>query len=246
MKFLLFCEGPGDDEDLRALTWTALRSARAWLQGFDDFTQAGHEWVRTAHGERFLKWAHVNDICDRLHVPPVRRLGQSIEHRMTRRALNMLLAHPEVSPAEGFRALLVHDSDGSSRWLEGLLAARDEWLAEHRAAHPDSDVDVAVGVAHPEHEAWLIATFEPRDGVERARLEDLHRELGFDPTREPERLTSGRSIHPKDAKRVLDRLAADDERRRGLLRDASVDALMARGATCGLADFVRELAERAP
>lgn len=252
MKFLLLCEGPGDDEDLHAITWNVLRSVHGWLDG-QDRDGGVHGWVESGPHEVdatrkcfFFKWGHINLLCDQHGVPPVQRLGRGLGYRLAKRALNLLLAMPDVDLVAGLRVVMVHDTDGTPGWSESLAVARDEWLADHHHAGRAEDIDVAVGAAHPEHEAWVIALFEPRDGVERARLEDVRRALGVDPTRCPEALTSGRETGPKDAKRTLDALVGDDfERRRGIAQDASIETMLRRGRTCGLSAFVLELVERA-
>jgi hypothetical protein len=51
------------------------------------------------------------------------------------------------------------------------------------------DADVAIGIATPEHESWVIAAFEPQDTVDAARLAELRQALGFDPRLHGEWLT---------------------------------------------------------
>lgn len=245
MRLLLVCEGVGDEQDLRAMTWTAFRYAHDWLVDHERIEDL-HPWIEFENGASFLRWGDVNDVCERLGVPPVQKLGHPLHARATRRLLTALrdLA-PDVA-RDGVRVVIAHDSDHVSGVFESIAAARDAWLEEHRRSEDPSDVDVAVGVAHPEHEAWAIAVFEARSDEEVGRLDAQRKALGFDPTREPERLTSGRSTNAKDAKVVLRKLVGDDaERRAGLLRDATVGQMLNRGRACGLAEFVCELVTRA-
>jgi hypothetical protein len=238
VKFLLLCEGAGDDEDLHHLTLNVLRHAHNWLKDHDELP-----WVEMRYGERFLKWGNVAAEASALNVPPVLRAGRGIGYAMARRALNLLSVLPAIDLTAVLRVVMVHDSDHTDGWFESLAAARDEWLREERGVR---DIDVAIGIAHPEHEAWPIAVFEVRAAQEQKHLEALRSELGFDPTREPHRLRSGRSTHTKDAKRVLATVtAAEPARRRTLLLDAPIDLLIERGKTSGLADFVVELLDRA-
>lgn len=245
MKLVLICEGSGDDADLRAVTWSVLRAAHAWLKDFDDPADAGYPWVEF-DGARFLKWSRVKELCDRQGVPRVHGLNHGLGYSMARRPLNLLSVLPDADAANGLRVVMVHDSDGEQvAWTDSLTRARDTWLAEELGRRKPLDVDAAIGVAHPEHEAWKLAVFAPRTDAEQERLRELQQQLGLDPTRSPEALSSGRSTHRRDAKRVLDRLLAGDaERRAGLLRDASVVELIERGWNCGLALFVAELTRR--
>lgn len=260
MKFLLVCEGVGDERDLHTLTWKALQYANDAFGGFHTMQEAGLRWIAphalhaadgvTWHdaerGEQMLRWADISKRCDELRVPKVLRPGRGHGFHAATRALNLLLRLVDGSAAEVARVVIVHDTDGDDAWRASLLAARDEWLAEHRASMARLDVDVAVGVAHPEHEAWVIAAFIPRTEAEREVLEALRRELGFRPTEHPERLASGREVHRRDAKRVLDALVAGAPSRRAeILEEAALEMLVAVGATCGLADFIVELVTRA-
>lgn len=240
MKLVLICEGSGDDADLRAIAWNVLRATHDWLADFDTLEGAGHAWHESTFGERHVKWGDLPALCDRLGVPKVQRLGGGQAFRASKRAMNLLLRLPDLDLTSGVRVVIAHDADGDDSWREGMHRARDEWLRESESSSPRPDVQIALGVAQPEHEAWRVAVFEPSD-AERAALLQLARELGFDPTREPHQLRSGRSVHVRDAKRVLGCLVPDSARREALLRDAPVDALRARGGTCGLAEFVDEL-----
>lgn len=254
MRFLLVCEGVGDERDLRALTWKALRHAHTWLADYESFEQAGLAWIdphggRTSEreagepgrGERVLWWRDIDRLCERLRVPPVQRLGRGGGYRAARRALNLLLALPDVDLRDGVRVIFAHDTDDQPGWRESIEAARDEWLAEHSGGN----LDVAVGIARPEHEAWVIAAFVPRNDEEKAKLTDLRQELGFDPTRYPERLTSGRQGNTKDAKRILGELTGSDATRRSkILFEPPLEALAAAGETTGLAAFLIELVTR--
>ncbi len=109
--------------------------------------------------------------------------------------------------------------------------------------HP-IDVDVAVGVASPEHEAWVLAAYEPHSEPARRALDALRHALGFDPRTEGDRLTSGREDAPKDAKRVLRALCTDDAQRRALMAEVDLDLLRARGDKTGLTEFLSELRTR--
>lgn len=241
MKLLLICEGEGDDDDLKALTLKVLHETHSWMVGLETLAEPTPAWLEYEPGRRFLRWSDVSTVCDRLGVAPVQRLGRGLGYRAAARALLLLSALPARPLEEGVRVVMVHDSDHVDGWRESLDAARNEWLA--KLAAMGRDVDVAVGVAHPEHEAWVLSAVEPT-GDERLRWEVLRERLGFDPCTRGDQLTSGRPTDPKDAKRVLHELCPQGARRDELLPGAALELLRSRGGDIGLSRFLEELKAR--
>lgn len=249
MKLLLVCEGEGDDDDVITLTLRVLHEALPWMIGLESLAQPTPAWFEYEPGRRFLKWSDVGKVCDQHRVPRVNELGLRLGCRAAKR-LTRLLSEPKVHPPdEPIRVLLVHDDDGVAGWRESFEVARKEWLTwldeEARLnRRPRTDADIAIGVAAPEHEAWVLAGFVARDEAERQALESARKRLGFDPCIYGERLTSKRESDPKDAKRVLREVCADPERRRALLAEADLELLRARGIAIGLTAFLEELKAR--
>lgn len=176
-------------------------------------------------------------------------MGLHLGARAARRMMRLLSTKAYASAADGVRVLLVHDDDRVSGWREALERERSDWLqwlAEEvrLRRRPAMDADIAIGIATPEHESWVIAAFEPRDALDEARLADLRQKLGFDPRLHGERLTSGRETAPKDAKRVLCALCPDAARRCALLSTADLGLLRSRGEAIGLCAFLDELQAR--
>lgn len=243
------CEGDGDDDDLVALTLRVLHETHPWMIGLESIEQPTPAWFEYEPGRRFLKWSDIDKVCDGWRVPRVQGLGMHLGRRAATR-LTRLLSKPTVLGAEEpIRVLLVHDDDGVAGWRESLEAARDEWLTwlVGEAAfnrRPHTDAGVVIGVATPEHEAWVLAAFVPRDDGERGTLEQSRKRLRFDPCTHGARLTSGRETDPKDAKRALREVCGDSARRRALLAEADLDLLRARGASIGLTAFLDELKAR--
>lgn len=138
--------------------------------------------------------------------------------------------------------MIAFDTDGkpeTERCAVGVEAA-----TEGRAL----DYGVLVAEAHPEFDAWVIAGFKPGATHERAALAEAIRELTFDPTIEPHRLTSNVSGDARDAKVLCRRLLAlddqaspDDARVLVCVLDTRWDELMRRGAHVGLAAFARDV-----
>lgn len=245
MKLLLLCEGPADEADLKALTMRVLHKAHPWLRGLDELEEPLPAWLEYEPGRTFLRWSDIDKACDRYKVPPVQRLGQKLGYRAALRALLLLSALPSLNlRADGVRVVMVHDSDRVEGWPESLDLARFEWLTAMSAEGVDATL--ACGVAHPEHEAWALAAFEPQSAEEQARLDELTQRLSFDPTIRGERLSSGRETNPNDAKRALRELCPDADRRLTLMLDVPLDRLRKRGEATGLSAFLDELEKHVP
>lgn len=241
MKLLLICEGTRDDEDLTALTLKVLHESHEWMVGLESLSEPTPTWLEYEPGRRFLRWGDVDVVCERWRVPPVQRLGKGLGYRAALRALRLLSVLPSRSETAGVRVVMVHDSDRVEGWLASLDLARREWLSALASRVENLDADVAVGVAHPEHEAWKLVAFEPGTATELTALNAARARLGFDPRTEGESLTSKRVTDPKDAKRVLEEVCVDHERRRTLLAGASLELLRNRGGSVGLTAFLEEL-----
>lgn len=249
MRLLLVCEGEGDPEDLVALTLRVLHEAFPWMRGLESLQEPTPVWWAFEPGRGFLKWSDIDKLCEQRRVPPVHGPGMHLGRRAATR-LTRLLSRPGERPSDmPLRVLWVHDDDHVPGWWASLDAARTDWLSwldqQHRAnASVRVDVDIAVGVATPEHEAWVLAGFVPQDDTERATLEAARAHLGFDPCTQGEQLTSGRERDARDAKRVLRALGLTAERRRTLLAETDLDVLRGRGQRNGLAAFLDEIQTR--
>jgi hypothetical protein len=127
---------------------------------------------------------------------------------------------------------------------QGEDAVRAEMLDGLRNARVEA-LPFALAVAHQESEAWVVAGFVPEHNAERDLLRGLEAEHGFDPTREPHRLTPNRPTDPHDAKRVCRALFSElppSPRAERCWSDTSLDALERRGAMTGLPDYLADVA----
>lgn len=155
--------------------------------------------------------------------------------------------------------LLVRDTDERSGKPEGRARRTTDYRALVDALRGQLETNpslarlgICLALPHPELEAWILNGFEPQDEQERAQLEALTAELGFDPTTSPERLKPGRVHRPDDGepikrstKRVLAALIAeDDERRLSCWQKTSLETLRERGQNSGLCAFFAELDAR--
>lgn len=133
--------------------------------------------------------------------------------------------------------IAAQDTDGAHAKLDGLRQV----IALFRRP-------IVVCAPHQDAEGWFVLGL---GGA--ARRDELARELGFDPVREPHRLTASPNSAATDAKRVLRRLLFDDDRSKPLNRAEltahaesclpSVDAIESHGAECGIAGFCDAIRE---
>lgn len=124
------------------------------------------------------------------------------------------------------------DTDGDPASLDGL----------RQAAASISGRLVIVCAPHQDAEAWLVLGLAGSP-----HLTAITRALGFDPTREPHRLTGSPNAAATDAKRVLRRLLFDEDRSGSLTvaelaahRDACLPGaatIKSHGTDCGIAAF---------
>jgi len=129
--------------------------------------------------------------------------------------------------------ILLRDSDGNLDRRDGLRQAREAepWRFK-----------VIIGFAHTKRECWHLAGFEPKDDVERERLEKERQYLGFDPRTKSHELTAkhDHETDKRSAKRVLRALTATNlERELECL--AVLSALRRNGQENGLRAFLDEL-----
>lgn len=153
-----------------------------------------------------------------------RPLGPSA--KVWRRALIAVFSDERV---EG--VIAAEDTDGDPAKLDGL-----------RQAAALFDGALVVCAPHQDAEAWLVLGLAGSP-----HLTAITRALGFDPTREPHRLTGSPNAAATDAKRVLRRLLFDEDRSGSLTvdelavhRDAclpSAATIAAQGTDCGIAAF---------
>jgi len=125
------------------------------------------------------------------------------------------------------------NASGKTERLRGLNQAREcgRW-----------SFAIAIGVAHPKRECWILAAFQPDDDDDRSCLEVLRKELGFDPCAASHKLTASKDSAKRSAKRVLRVLCGEDTgKAEGDLKVAALELLKQRGHRNGLAEFTAEV-----
>jgi hypothetical protein len=122
----------------------------------------------------------------------------------------------------------------------GRTAALRTGASAVGATRPEGSPTVVLALANPEHEAWRIAAFRPSTDVERGYLDEICRELSFDPTREPHRMVSASRNAGRDVKAIHHRLM-DETRSAQALAEAAIEELEGVSKSCGLPTYVTEI-----
>jgi hypothetical protein len=128
--------------------------------------------------------------------------------------------------------VLSYDADDDPR---DETRIRDEF-ERRRAAFEQGHKSAALllALAKPEAEAWVIAAFDEQR-IDPSALDEIRRELGFDPLCQPERLCSTSDHSKRDAKTILERIVEGrEERARDILDEVPLADWRRRGGSCGI------------
>lgn len=251
----------GEDEVHRALAMALFDGALATLaaeRGADWLVvDDARTWLVFDGGERVRRGFYDSHREDPLPTRPGRRI-RTTGHINGRPAgpgaakLRRLFTYHALQPEPPGMVVLLTDTDGDER-----TAASAEQVRELVTGLEDPPA-LVIGMPHRDAEAWLFAAALPTDAQTAERLAAARKALSFDPSREPERLTSSPNDAMTDAKRVLRfvLLHEGEELARGRPRTGpptpdEADEIAERLArdldrastfrNCGLSDFVRDL-----
>ncbi|MEK7867154.1 MAG: hypothetical protein AAB434_10765 [Planctomycetota bacterium] len=144
------------------------------------------------------------------------------------RAVFFLFADEDQRPSA---VVIARDLDGDAERDRGFVQAVKE------RPYPFA---VVGALAQPEIEAWLVAAWTPENPGEKKLLAEIRRDLGFNPTLRPEKLTSKNATDKKDAKRTLKKLCGAGRSGEDWWADVPLDRLRERGENCGLSVFLVE------
>jgi hypothetical protein len=229
------CEGAADFETATRLADRVLCAEVDWIEDSEDSLAAYRTYrgLRAA-GDRFLPWTQV---CDLIREHGIKTFGHfdgapGAPHAAeVRRALALLNWSPERPDA----ILLIRDDDGRTETRRGFEQAR---------ASMNLRIEIVVGLAHHMRESWILSGFDP-GGDESQRLDELRRELSFDPCREPHRLADNHPYEPRSPKRVVRVLTNDNRHRQAECWSVTALAVLGqRGRENGLAAYLDELRTR--
>ncbi len=201
-RFIIVCEAEADFRAARILTDRLVYQEVEWLrdQDLDHF----RKWVGLDDAESFITWSGIRDAvrAKRLRLPRVYGKFDGKPGAPDAHAARFVLLVSNALAETPDGVILLRDADHQDTRRTGLSQARDEFQQR-------SPIAVAIGVADRKREAWILAMLVSSRADETAQLTEIERELGFNPTREPQRLR-GHDNGPRDAKTVLRRLIGDD------------------------------------
>jgi hypothetical protein len=229
----VICEAPADLATAKALFQRVLFDAASWIDAdtFKSVCQFAGVVENTGHA----LWTDLGKI-DR-PWPRYRAQGKfsgAPGEPMANAARTALFHFMHSGHAEAVLLMKDGDDQADDR-RRGLMQARDD------AQWP---FPVLFCVPVPERESWHLSGFIATDEDEQSRLAAARARLAFDPTLEPERLTSKNPTDARDCKRALDELTRGDRSRElDCLLSPPVDHLKARGHANGLCDFLDQIAE---
>jgi len=185
----------------------------------------------------FLDWHDVEDVARQKRIKAHGHfdgMPGAMDARSTRLAL--LLFH-SLDPRP-LAVILLRDQDRKDERLQGMQQARDN----SKNPFPQA---VVIGFARRMREAWVLCGFEARTASEKKCLGELRggkHGLGFDPTREPERLQSKDESNLRSPKFVLRKLTGGDHpREESCWTEPGLSELRTRGQGCGLTAYLDEV-----
>lgn len=236
-EFAVVCEAAVDQETACDLADRVLEESADWIKdyGLDSLRCWCGVTARTTH----VTWKSVPDLARGrdIRMPHGHFDGAPGQEdaKAARRAIWLFLSLDDRAHA----LLLVRDSDKSGERLGGLKQARAE------LSDPDEQRKIAIAVAITKRECWVLNGFEPKDRTESRRLQDVRRDLGFDPTTNGHRLTAEGAKGKRNAKRVLRTLTQNDAgRMRCCWRETAIETLRAKGEKTGLRGYLDEVEDR--
>jgi len=232
-SFAVVCEAPADQHTGCGLADRVFLAEVAWLE--PEILTHSRQWRGLSAGEPHLSWRNVASLA---RARKIRAHGhfqgepRAPDAHVARLAL--LLFHGSGDPVDA--VVLLRDDDGQTARRTGLEQARRS---------SGIGVPIVIGLAHPKRECWVLGGFEPQDRREEDRVDELKKELGFDPRQDADRLNARQSGHKRNAKHVLDRLTERSwERQAECWRQTDLKLLKRRGANTGLATYLGEIEER--
>jgi len=232
-SFAVVCEARADEQTGCGLADRVFLAKVGWLE-LEMLTHC-RQWRGFSADDPHLLWRNVASLARarkiRAHGHFQGEPGAPDSH-VARLAL--LLLHGSADPVDA--VVLLRDDDGQAARRTGLQQARRT---------SGIGVPIVIGLAHPKRECWVLAGFEPRNRREQDCVDELQKELGFDPRQDADRLNAAQSGHKRNAKHVLDQLTESSwERQAECWQEADLGLLKGRGANTGLADYLGEVEER--
>ncbi len=235
--FLVVCEARADFDIASDLADRVICEQIDWID--ETLLPSLREWWEAEPGRTFVRWTELDRLATahgfRLR-PRSRFSGEpgAADAAAADRALQLATFLKLDQPIAA--VLLIRDSDDQDERRKGFLQARVP------ATGTSWPIAIAIGLAHPKREAWVLAGFEPRDATEQSRLTQLRQDLGHDPCTASDRITARTPGSKRDIKRVLTTLTADDiTREPPCWQTTTLARLKQHGQSNGLAAYLAEV-----
>lgn len=134
--------------------------------------------------------------------------------------------------------LLIRDLDNQPERQQGLRQAKVD--------EGSNDLQIIVGTANPNREAWVLNGFIPNDETETEILREIYEAIHIDPCLESHRLrrqvARGHNRAYRDIKKILAQLTQDNKDREALCWiETPLDTLLERGTETGLTDYLQDI-----
>jgi hypothetical protein len=234
LLFAVVAEAPADHRIASDLADRVLVDAIPdWLD--EELLPHQRRWVIEASGT-WLTWKNIRKLARSAGIEAEGFFdGEPAlpDARAARRALRYLRsAIPELKAV-----MLIRDQDDQKERRNGLEQARCE---DHEG------LEIVIGLAIPEREAWVLSGFEPQDDDERKQLDEERQALGFFPHEQSHELNACKDdFAPRSPKRVLRVLVGGrHDRESECWTRTSLQVLQLRGTANGLAEFLQEVRTR--
>ena len=233
LRFAVVYEAEADFGTATQLADRVIVEAIGWLE--DGHLDSQREWVAFANNGRRLAWKEIKQLARDAGIRAHGHFdGKPAQPDAVAARRAILYLRREFGSLDAI--VLVRDQDDQPERRRGLEQARQE---------DRSGLAFVVGVAVVERECWVLSGFEC-DDHESVSLEELTKELGFDPRIRSHELTACKNDQaPRSAKRVLRQLTQGDwNREQRCWCETSLATLVQRGAQNGLVAYLDEVRQR--
>jgi hypothetical protein len=233
LRFAVVHEAEADFNTATELADRVLVDAIEWLEEMHLDSQ--REWLANSSGGQRLTWKAVKQLARDAgirahgHFDGAPGLPDAVAAR--RAILFLRREFPNLNAI-----VLIRDQDDQPERGQGLEQAKDE---------THGGMTIVIGLAIVERECWVISGFECDDG-EIALLEEIRKELGFDPRHHSHELTACKNNQAlRSPKRVLQHLTQGNyDRERRCWTETSLLTLMQRGGGNGLTPYLNCVYQR--
>lgn len=242
IEFVMIVES---DADFRTASELANRIFVEQIEWIEPYLSQLLQWSGLSPSEDFTCWKDVKVIYDELktqgiHLP--RYLGgreRGADFAASSKILNMVERLKKDRGRKIQAVILIRDLDNQPERRIGMEQART-----------GSSINVIIGTANGKREAWVLNGYVCQNNEEEIILDQLTKQLTFDPTLESHRLQETTFEEPKrirNAKVVLEILIkGNHEREAQCWQDTDLALLLKRGGNTGLTSYMLEVAQLAP